>query len=404
METIVKKIETIMKSGYVCDHCLGRQFAQLLTGTTNVERGKSIRMFAAILYDADEIDVDPSNFYGIKLRNKKSGDKKKCIVCEGAFDNMGKVAKKIAKKLGKIEFDTFLMGTRPTRKILENEERLWDKIGIEHCEPIKAEFNRELGKVLENIMEKKADIKTPHVSILYDMKNGISIQIKSIYIYGEYQKLKRGIPQTKWPSGKYKVSIEQIVAKPIMKVARGSGHKFHGYGREDIDALCTGWRPFVIEILSPKKRSFNLKEIQREINRDKRVKVRSLRWSSSEEVVRIKQGRGKKEYKCVVVCKRPIEKNELKQLKELERIIAQRTPTRVLHRRSNLLRKRRVFKISAKPLSSKKFEFKVLAESGTYIKELVSGDMGRTRPSISSILNNECTCKNLIVTKIEKKL
>jgi tRNA pseudouridine synthase 10 len=32
----------------------------------------------------------------------------------------------------------------------------------------------------------------------------------------------------------------------------------------------------------------------------------------------------------------------------------------------------------------------VLASAGTYIKELVHGDMGRTNPSIGSILDTEC--------------
>ncbi len=400
MENIMKKVEIIMKQGYICDHCLGRQFAQLLTGTTNVERGRAIRKVAAILYDAGEIDVDPSNFQEIKMRNKKSGEKKICYVCENKFEELGKIAKKIERKIKNIEFQTFLVGTRPSHKLFENEEMVWDKIGIDYCEPMKAEFNRELGKIIEKDLGKKADIKNPQITVLYDMENGISVQIKSIYIYGEYQKLKRGIPQTKWPSGKYKTSVEQIIAKPIMKITKGSGHKLHGYGREDIDALCLGWRPFVIEILQPRVRSINIRKIQQEINKDKRVKVRKMRWSSPEEVVRIKEGRGKKEYECIVVCKNKI--GDLKKLKKLVGVINQKTPIRVLHRRSNLLRKRRVFKISAKKLSPKKFKLRVLAESGTYIKELVSGDNGRTRPSVSEILNNECTCKNLNVIRIER--
>jgi tRNA pseudouridine synthase 10 len=36
------------------------------------------------------------------------------------------------------------------------------------------------------------------------------------------------------------------------------------------------------------------------------------------------------------------------------------------------------------------FVLNVLASAGTYIKELVHGDLGRTTPSIGQILNTEC--------------
>ncbi len=401
---IIEKVVTLMKPGYICDHCLGRQFAQILTGMSNDERGKIIRSFAAMMYDAGEIDVHPSNFYGIKLRNKSSSPKEKCYVCGDVFNSLDSIAKKIEKKLKGIEFDTILMGTRLSSELLKKEEEIWGKVGIEHCEPLKAELNREIGKIIEREMKKKVDFKKPQVVVLYDMESGdIEISIKSIYIYGEYQKLKRGLPQSKWPDGRYKTSIEQIVAKPLMKVAKGSGHKFHGAGREDIDALCTGWRPFVIEITEPKVRKFNLKKIGSEVNKDKRINVRKLRWSSSEEVAKLKELRHRKEYECIVSCENPISKKDLKKLKALKTKIRQRTPTRVMKRRSNLLRRRTVYKINATYMSPKKFKLKVLTEAGTYIKELVSGDGGRTKPSVSSVLKNNCVCKELTVTKIEKK-
>ncbi len=44
--------------------------------------------------------------------------------------------------------------------------------------------------------------------------------------------------------------------------------------------------------------------------------------------------------------------------------------------------------------------WEVRAESGTYIKELVSGDDGRTRPSLAEILGTPATCVALDVVKI----
>ena len=46
------------------------------------------------------------------------------------------------------------------------------------------------------------------------------------------------------------------------------------------------------------------------------------------------------------------------------------------------------------------FVWEVRVESGTYVKELVSGDGGRTRPSLSEILAVPCTCKALDVLEV----
>jgi tRNA pseudouridine synthase 10 len=42
----------------------------------------------------------------------------------------------------------------------------------------------------------------------------------------------------------------------------------------------------------------------------------------------------------------------------------------------------------------------VLASAGTYIKEFVHGDLGRTTPSIGSYLNTDCDILQLDVTNV----
>lgn len=42
----------------------------------------------------------------------------------------------------------------------------------------------------------------------------------------------------------------------------------------------------------------------------------------------------------------------------------------------------------------------VLASAGTYIKELVHGDLGRTVPSVGTILNKEVDILQLDVTQV----
>ena len=95
-------------------------------------------------------------------------------------------------------------------------------------------------------------------------------------------------------------------------------------------------------------------------------------------------------------------------LEDLEKIkqigqINQRTPQRVLHRRADLLRRRNVKSMQVKYVNSKKFLLTVKTDAGLYVKELVSGDAGRTKPSISELLGQKCVCKYLDVIKIEWK-
>ena len=80
--------------------------------------------------------------------------------------------------------------------------------------------------------------------------------------------------------------------------------------------------------------------------------------------------------------------------------IKQKTPERVVHRRADKFRHRKLKSLKTKYISGKKFSIEVKCEAGLYVKELVSGDNGRTTPSVSSILQQSCICKELDVTAI----
>lgn len=386
----------------VCDSCLGRQFAQLLTGYTNKERGRLLRTLIAMSIDKENYsgDLDMSNFIGHgfhKLEQKNAIEKKKCWVCEDIFSELDKVADKVAKVAKKYEFSTFLIGTKISFELISREENLWEQVGIDYCEPIKAELNREIGK----LVEKKAKAKfsqTPDINFIINLpETSVDVGINPLFIYGEYQKLIRGIPQTRWPSKKYKTSVEEIMAAPFMKATKGKAHKLHGLGREDIDARCLGWRPFVLEILEPNKRTMNLKALSKKIG--KGIKVRNLRASNIAEVRRIKEERADKTYYAVVVCEN-ISKGDLKKLSQLVGSIKQKTPERVLHRRADKFRHRKLHSIKTKYINSKKFSLEARCEAGLYVKEMISGDNGRTVPSVSSILQQQCMCKELDVLAI----
>jgi tRNA pseudouridine(54/55) synthase len=75
--------------------------------------------------------------------------------------------------------------------------------------------------------------------------------------------------------------------------------------------------------------------------------------------------------------------------------LAQRTPERVAHRRADLIRRRTVYETS-QPLIEmmedgvREVEVTLRCESGTYVKETVHGDGGRTQPCLASLIKAKC--------------
>jgi len=409
-----------MKEGYICDHCLGRMCANLLSGYANEQRGKIIRQFAAFLIDSGEkIDVDLSNFYGIKFRNAKIKPEKpkECKLCKNFFlERIDDAAKKVAKKLGEFESDTFLIGSIVPNELAKLEEDFWAKAGIEWCEPIKNEINREVGKRVEKITKKKFEAKNPDVTVLVDFNTGrVKAEIRSLYVFGRYSKFVRNLPQTKWVcnecGGKgcrkckgvgkmYKTSVQEIIEKPFLKAAGSRKSKFHGAGREDINARCLGQRPFVIEIVKPAKRKIDLKKIEKAVNKGKKVKVYGLKFTAKDTIMRLKTAKVDKTYRAVVDFAKAVDKKKLKELKKLPSMpIIQKTPLRVVHRRADKFRKRLVKKISYKVLAKKRLEVTITSEGGLYIKELINGDEGRTEPNIADLINNKVKKISLDVIK-----
>ena len=85
--------------------------------------------------------------------------------------------------------------------------------------------------------------------------------------------------------------------------------------------------------------------------------------------------------------------------------IEQWTPLRVLHRRPNLCRRRAVHEMSAEVLPDLppgSFLLRLTTAAGTYVKEFVHGDRGRTTPCIKDILKcSAAECVYLDVTGVD---
>jgi tRNA pseudouridine synthase 10 len=84
-------------------------------------------------------------------------------------------------------------------------------------------------------------------------------------------------------------------------------------------------------------------------------------------------------------------------------VIEQRTPIRVAHRRADLVRKR---KVGTAQLISFTAEthcavIKIKCDAGLYVKELISGDSGRTKPSLSALIGVDAEVSDLDVLDVD---
>jgi len=390
----------------LCDHCLGRLFAQVGTGFTNEGRGRSLRTAVNLIRAIEGREPPYHN---------------RCWLCDEVFENIGRYAQSVTGKLADLEFHSFLVGTRVDPAILEREERIWSELGDELAEPIKAELNREIGKVVERLIAKEVEFSTPDVVAIVDTRfSHVVLDISPLFIYGRYRKTSREIPQTRWPckrcqgkgcqrcdfTGKmYPTSVQELIGDIVLEEVGGEDHFFHGMGREDIDALMLGnGRPFVLEVRSPMRRGIDLDDLALRINASARgrVEVLDLRPSSRGEVRKIKMAAPSKEYRVEVRLNGKVDKEKLNDVvRSLKNaLITQQTPLRVAHRRADKARKRRIIDAHVESFDGERMSLVLRTESGTYVKEFVHGDQGRTRPNLSEALEIPCEVISLDVIAI----
>jgi len=439
---ILEKAQRMLEEKPLCDNCLGRQFAFLGYGMENKERGRAIKILLTmkghrlallkkpegilLLETLAENGAFPMAAYVLRKLEKSPKEGRKCFLCENKFDALSPLVKKAINILKDYEYDTFLVGIRIPTEIEEREDELRAKFGVEHGESIKNEFSRVLGKMLLEVTRKKVDYMKPQIVVLFNpFTEEIELQVNSLFIMGRYRKLIRGIPQSKWfcrrcrgkgcPScnwtGKmYPESVEELIAEPILEITQGEGSSFHGAGREDIDARMLGsGRPFVIEIKRPRRRKLNLSELERIINEraKEKIEVMELKYVDREAVMRIKNMESaQKTYKVIVEFERNVRDDEIEKLKSAltNTIILQQTPIRVLHRRADLTREKHIYETKIKRISPNRIELIIKCQGGLYVKELVTGDNGRTKPNVSEIIGVKAQPLELDVLGIVEKM
>jgi tRNA pseudouridine synthase 10 len=427
-------------------------FSLLASQTTNQKRGESLllsftmenhRKFLSNNSQEQEASIvnlkllaEKANFLPAQSVLKNEGIEFEminidplCHLCNNIFLDIIKFGKEGITYLEGIEFNNLLVGSTPDSQIINREDRFKTEFGLIEAESFKSHFNRVVGKYLTDNLKKPPEFNKPDLLVIYYIGYDsftIKLTIKSLFIFGNYNKLMRGIPQTHWYckncmgkgcqlckfTGKqYLTSVEELINSEFIKESEATESKFHGAGREDIDVRMLGrGRPFILELRNPKIRRLDLLKIENRTNKKnkKKVRIQNLRYSNKKEVISLKSEakNTKKVYRSLVLSDGNLSKEEFNiKLNELISIfvnqkINQRTPNRVSHRRADKIRGKYIFKIEGKYVKSNLFKFKIQTQGGTYIKELISGDNGRTSPSFSEVFNMSLTCKELDVLEV----
>ena len=389
--------------GKICKNCLGRKLSKTIDGTNNIERADKV---------CSELNIDLNDV--------------DCAICGNLFDKLNDdLYNKIDAKINQlgVEFDTFLVGSKIDKDIQQRDEELSEKFGL-NVETIKKEVNRLIGLGIWERYDKDAEFESQDIVFNVDLigEPKIRIQINPLYVEGKYNKFKRGIPQTKWPCTKckgrgceecngtgkqYPESVEELISEHFLKLTKGKEAKFHGAGREDIDVLMLGsGRPFVLEIKEPKIRNIDLAKIEQEINKinEGKTSYHNLHVCERKRKAEIKQSSPDtyKVYNALVKCDEAFDKNKLEELTKLDEI-HQQTPLRVLRRRADKVRIKHVLDLSYEIIDDRTFNMRIKTEGGLYIKELISGDEGRSHPNVGEILGVNAICEQLDVIEVSEK-
>lgn len=272
----------------------------------------------------------------------------------------------------------------------------------------------------------------------------IAFSVTPLWFAGRYNKLSRIVSQTPWfvdapdaavvPLGEEErmdrldgleadefgrrkrtaMSVEDVVVAGIKKVLLPEKVTFTAGGREDVDVRMLGrGRPFVVEVV-------NSRLVPPLVTNEVITRMGAVSEMVAEGIVRVTDFRmvdkayfgrmrtfeteKRKCYRCVVWTSREFGRSELERVLEIGGgvLLRQKTPLRVLHRRTQAVRERRVHELKVmRMVSSQVFVLDVVAAAGTYIKEFVHGDNGRTLPNVAEMLNCEADILQLDVSDIQ---
>jgi tRNA pseudouridine synthase 10 len=359
-----------------------------------------------------------------------------CFICQGALSVLPALVKNALSQSDAFEWETFAVSSSFPRSMLVRENEVATSFLPGQYTSLKNSVNSSIAERIAKATGRKSDQRAQDASFEFDFisKKAVARPMQ-LYIHGHYIKLARGFCQSRWHcsecggsgtrasarlrpsvaggdgaegcdscngSGMNYPSVEEEIGKILAPAFSATICTLHASGREDVDVRCLGTgRPFVAELASPKKRHADLHALEAEFEKNENVRAVRLRMVRKGFIDSVCNSHFEKEYEAIISADRALTENDAKKISAMSGTsLSQHTPTRVLARRTDMLRRRTIYKISAELVEGGKLRLRLLAEAGTYIKEFIHSDGGRTKPSVSSALGCRAQCDSLDVVAI----
>lgn len=262
-----------------------------------------------------------------------------------------------------------------------------------------------------------------------------TLSVSTLLLAGSYNKYSRIVSQTPWftdnPSShpakagveedehgrtkRTECSVEQVVVKGICDILQPEKATFTAGGREDVDVrMLGGGRPFAVEVINPRiipslvTAQMVTKMAAISAKSSSAITIRGLRQVPKTYFTRMREfeTEKRKHYRCVVWTHDKCSIEQLRQTLETEHgfLLKQKTPLRVLHRRTQAVRERMIYEAHVvRVVNEHFFVLDLVAQAGTYIKEFVHGDNGRTIPNVAQLLGCNADILQLDVTRISRE-
>ncbi len=411
ISSIVEKGLEITRKYPLCDHCLGRMFAKIGLELGNDERGKAIKVLMNMklheLLKAGSIGKDELKIFAVnngdpitRLYRKIYNEEiipKLCYICGNKLSRkyFEEHAEKISMLLKEYDASTFLIGVSISRELALKELEVAELVRLETSESIKNEIKREIGKIIKNRYGYEPDFEHPDVVVIIDYSTDTyNIVVNPILYEGLYWKRGRNISHTIWISHRgvkeYPYSLEEFLNDRLRELFRSERIIHHASGREDVDARMLGTgRPVVVEVKNPRKRRIDLDTINN-VLRTHVIEFRLFKPSSRSRIEYLKGEASKKAkiYKVLFYVDEDIDDEKIGELMEKFKniVIEQRTPTRILRRKKDVIRRRKVYGVRVRRIHGRIYEALIWCDGGLYVKELIHCDNGRTKPCFGEIL------------------
>ncbi len=421
---VLQRVRSLLIDHPLCSRCLGRFFALLspelprheiglkLMGAAMEEavRSGDVELLRALARSGHALSIDHLRKAGIEVVVER------CSLCRGEIsaEKVEALVRRAAERASGYEFSTFTVGTFVPPHVRSLEDHLISNYGLESAESVRRDVTREARRAFAQLTGKRFSPSNPEMEVLLDpFTSTFEVKPAPVMIRGRYLKHSRSTPQTPWLcdvcwgkgceacgyTGRREgpdLSVAEYVGLPALELWGAMDFTFHAAGREDLDAAVEGTgRPFVLELSEPRRRAVDLEEFARKV-RDfsgGKVEVLDLKPAARADIrfLKTETERKRKVYSARVVFSAPVPLEEVARACDRIRnsVIEQRTPTRVLRKRGDRLRRRAVHDVTVVQVDERTYDLTLVVDGGLYVKELIHGDQGRTTPSLKDLLGVE---------------